>query len=256
MMARKLGIVGGLGPAASAYFYGLITDLTDARYDQHHIEIILYSKPQIPDRTAYIQKMNTENPVPLIIDTANKLVAMGAENIAIPCMTVHTFYNEIARGVNAPVINALAETAAYLRARGVGCVGLMATDGLIAGGALCGLLAENGIDVIFPHSDDQSQIVKMIYEYKANCVVDISRAVNIAERMKQSGADVILLACTELSLLKRDADLGGHYVDMLEILARRAIEVSGGKCRYDSAPSVSCQREHTEAVRGKVSNDD
>lgn len=233
MTKKKLGIVGGLGPAATAYFYGMITDLTDAQSDQQHLEIILYSKPQIPDRTAYILKKSDENPVPMIVGVANALVEQGAGNIAIPCVTAHHFYDEITRGVDVPVMNVLAESIQYLRTRGINRIGIMATDGLIGGGVFHSMLMENGIDTLFPRADDQVGIMQTIYEYKANCLRDLSFAIGAANRMKADGAEVILLACTELSLFKRDAKLDSSYIDMLEILARCAIEASGSKIRHD-----------------------
>jgi len=221
----KLGIVGGLGPAASAYFYSMITDLTDAGCDQEHLELIIYSRPRIPNRTAYILGESAESPVPMIIDAANALAGLGAELIAIPCVTAHCFYDEIARAVNAPVINIMAETVAYLESFNIKQVGLMATDGLIAGGVFPALLAAEGIDVLLPTADDQARIMQTIDDYKAG----LTQAA--APLSTFPGADAILLACTELSLLKRDMRLDGLYIDMLEILARRAIELSGGKCR-------------------------
>lgn len=227
----KLGIIGGLGPAATAYFYSMLTDLTDAQSDQQHLEIIIYSKPQIPDRTAYILNKSAENPVPMMIEAANALVRLGVGNIAIPCVTAHSFYDEIVRSVDTPVINMLEGTIDYLRSRGVKRAGLLSTDGMVKSGVFSELLAANDIDLLLPQADEQTQIMRTIYEYKANCVKDATEVVCAAARMKAAGAEVVLLACTELSLLKRDMKLDDSHVDMLEILARNAIELSGGKCR-------------------------
>lgn len=61
---KKLGVIGGLGPMATVYFLQLITQMSDARTDQEHMEIILHSKPRIPDRTRFIIGKSTENPMP------------------------------------------------------------------------------------------------------------------------------------------------------------------------------------------------
>lgn len=228
---KKLGIIGGLGPAATAYFYGMLTELTDVQCDQQHLEIIIYSKPQIPDRTAYILHKSDESPVPMMITAANALIKLGVANIAIPCVTAHCFYDAIAQNTDVPAINILSETIDYLQLREIRRVGLMATDGLVESGIFSGFLEANGIDVLLPHEGEQAQIMQTIYEYKANHTSDTSATAHVADRMKADGAEIVLLACTELSLLKRDMELDDYHVDMLEILARRAIELSGGKCR-------------------------
>ena len=110
-----LGIIGGLGPMATAYFLQLITEMTDASCDQEHIEILVHSKPQIPDRTSYILGKNEENPVTEMIRIGKKLSKQGAEVLAIPCITAHFFQREMEDALGVPIINAIEETALYLK---------------------------------------------------------------------------------------------------------------------------------------------
>ena len=51
---KSLGVIGGLGPLASAYFLELLIDMTDAKTDQEHLDVILFDRPAVPDRTAYL----------------------------------------------------------------------------------------------------------------------------------------------------------------------------------------------------------
>ena len=88
---KKLGIIGGLGPMATAYFLQLLTRMSDAASDQEHMEILLHSKPQIPDRTRFILGQSPENPLPRMIEIGIGLKEQGAELIAIPCVTAHYF---------------------------------------------------------------------------------------------------------------------------------------------------------------------
>ena len=57
---NSLGVIGGLGPMATAYLLELITDMTDARTDQEHLDAIIFNRPSVPDRTAYILEHRTE----------------------------------------------------------------------------------------------------------------------------------------------------------------------------------------------------
>lgn len=120
-----LGILGGLGPASSVYFYDLITSHTKAGCDSDHIDLVLSSHATTPDRTDYIVGRSRENPVTCMAQDARKLEAFGADFIAIPCNTAHTFYEELAEAVSVPVINIMAETVGFLHFLGVRKVGVL-----------------------------------------------------------------------------------------------------------------------------------
>ena len=93
MKKKTLGILGGMGPAATAYFMDLLVRMTQADTDQEHLDILVCHAPSIPDRTGYILDHRKENPLPAMVDYGNKLCTIGAEAIAIPCVTAHYFYN-------------------------------------------------------------------------------------------------------------------------------------------------------------------
>ena len=88
----KLGVIGGLGPLATAYYYELLTKMSDVSCDQEHLEIYIHSCPQIPDRTAYILDHTQDNPVGAMIQVAKGLQEQGVDYIAIPCITAHYFH--------------------------------------------------------------------------------------------------------------------------------------------------------------------
>ena len=91
----SLGIIGGLGPMATAYFMELLINMTDAKCDQDHLEMIIYNCPSIPDRTAYILGKSNANPVVPIIKIGKKLKEQNVDCISIPCITAHYFHDEI-----------------------------------------------------------------------------------------------------------------------------------------------------------------
>ena len=101
---KKLGIIGGLGPMATVYFLQLITQMSEARVDQEHMEILLHSKPSIPDRTRFILGLSDENPLKEMIEIGLELKGQGAEAIAIPCITAHYFHNELEEALQMPVL--------------------------------------------------------------------------------------------------------------------------------------------------------
>ncbi|MDF2486503.1 MAG: hypothetical protein K0R46_2671 [Herbinix sp.] len=231
---KRLGVIGGLGPIATAYFYELIIRMTKAEIDQEHIEMLIYSKPSIPDRTDYILGKSSENPVYPMVESGRLLVGMGAENIAIPCITAHYFHTILSEGIKAPVIHAIKETAHYLKAKGIHCAGIMATEGTIHSGLFQEELSECGIHSILPNEESQREVSELIYKnIKANQPVEYDKFEKVSEQLRQNGAQVIILGCTELSLIKRDYNIGAGYIDAMEVLAMRSIILSEAKLKEE-----------------------
>ena len=225
---KKIGIIGGLGPMATAYFMQLITQMTEAQSDQEHIESIVISKPGIPDRTNYILGKSDENPIGEIAAIGECLEKMGADMVAIPCITAHYFHDELEQRINIPVIHAIKETALYLKQYDVKKVGLMATDGTIQCQLFQKILAEHGIESVVPDAHGQNGVMRIIYDnVKAGKEVDYDAFERISQALRADGAQVILLACTELSLLKKESTLSAGYLDVMEVLAKKVVESCG-----------------------------
>lgn len=221
---KMLGVIGGLGPMATAYFLQLLTSMTQAETDQQHLEILIHSKPAIPDRTAYILGKSNRSPLPDMTEVGRSLAAQGAEILAVPCITAHYFQRQLEEAIGVPVINAVEETAEYLRRRRIFRAGVMATDGTVESGLFQNKLREHGVEAVIPTKEDQGLVMHLIYEnVKAGKSVEFPLFQRVSDRLREAGADVILLACTELSLIKRDFSLGPGYLDVMEVLARRAV---------------------------------
>lgn len=126
----KLGVIGGLGPMATACFLEMITKMTEAQCDQDHLEILIHSAPYIPDRTAFILGRSKDSPVEPMLKIGKKL-AKEVSCIAIPCITAHYFYRELSENIPVPIIHGIYETGLELQKNGIKRAGLMATDGTI-----------------------------------------------------------------------------------------------------------------------------
>lgn len=213
---------------ATAYFMQLLTQMNEAGSDQQHIEIVLHSKPSIPDRTKYIIGKSKDDPLPEMQEIGRQLVQQGAHIIAVPCITAHYFHEELAAAIGVKILNAIEETAVYLQTEGIRRVGIMATDGTICSGLFQQRLAAFDIESIVPQQDKQTQVMGLIYqEVKAGRQVSQTVFAEIAASLFQAGAEVIILGCTELSLIKRDQVLPAGFVDVMEILSKRAVEECG-----------------------------
>lgn len=224
----KLGVIGGLGPMATAYFMELVTEMTNATTDQEHIEMIIYSKPQIPDRTSYILGKSNDNPLEAINEVAHKLESYGADVIAIPCITAHCFHEKLCENISTRILNAVDETCEELVNLGVSKAGIMATSGTMSCGLFQNALKMAGIEVVEPDEMIQSLVMDIIYnDIKAGKEPNKENFEIIRAYFKKNGAQAVILGCTELSLLKwSDLNLDG-FVDAMSVLAKASIRACG-----------------------------
>lgn len=222
---KRLGVIGGLGPMATAYFMELLTRMSDAGTDQEHMEVLIYSKPSIPDRTKYILGESDESPLPAMLSIGEKLREAGADLFAVPCITAHYFHEDLEKKLGVPMVNGLLETALYLAKEKKSRVGILATDGTIQSRLLQDVLGEYGIQSIVPGEESQRKVMSIVYdEIKAGDSADMGKFKQVSEELFEKGAQVILLACTELSLIKKENVLPAGYLDILEVIARAAVE--------------------------------
>ena len=229
---NSFGIIGGLGPMATAYLLQLIVDMTDAATDQEHLDAIVFNRPTVPDRTAYILDNTKPSPVPPMVDMAQKLESLGVCAIGTPCVTAHSFHEELQRSVNVPFIHMVQETAAYLKAAGCKKAGIMATTGTVRMGLFQTALAENGVAFALPDEEMQQNVMSLIYDnVKAGLPADMAKFRAVSDHLRKEGCDAIILGCTELSIIKRDNDIGSGYLDALEVLALTAILTCGKKIK-------------------------
>ncbi len=229
-----LGILGGLGPAASSYLYQMLIEHTPAACDQDHLDIILSSRASTPDRTAYITGESRADPLPLMIRDARSLVGYGATVLAIACNTAHYFYEQIAAAVApVPVLHMPALTVAEAQARGCRRLGLLATDGTILGKAYQLACRQRGLAWAIPAAERQRALMRVIYEdIKRGRRADMAAFAAAAGDLRAQGCTHAVLGCTELSLIKRDEHLpDDFYIDSSEVLCRAALRACGKEPR-------------------------
>ena len=225
---KKLGIIGGLGSLATAYFMQLIVEMTDAKLDQEHIEVFVHSRPQIPDRTSYILDKSRENPMPQLVNTGKGLIQQGAQILAIPCITAHYFQKQLEQELDCTIINAIEETAIYLRSENISKVGIMATEGTIKSGLFQNKFSEYGIECMVTDEVEQAKVTHIIYnDVKAGLPIEMELVTQVSAKLFTQGAQVILLGCTELSIIKRDCVIGEKFLDVMEVLARQSVLLCG-----------------------------
>lgn len=224
-----LGIIGGVGPLATACFMEALIRKTPARRDQDHMPMIVFNDPQIPDRTAHILDPRKANPQPEMENVARWLERAGADYVAIACNTAHYYYEGIASAVSIPVINIMEETAARLAGEaGHGkTVGLLATEGTIASGVFQDYLKRHVLRTMEPTAEEQREVTALIYDgVKAGTDYDPHKLLALAESLHGRGCDAVIVGCTELSVIYQGMSQRPTWLyDSLDILADRCVDI-------------------------------
>jgi aspartate racemase len=229
MTDRILGVLGGMGPLASAHFMLRLTLLTPATRDQDHIPAILWSDPRVPDRTA--ARLGTgPDPLPWLRRGIDGLKAAGSGAIAIPCNTAHGWFDPMVREAGIPILHIVDAAADDMRRIGIkrGTIGLMGTPATLAMRLYQDRLGVQGWDIIEPDGDQMDRLViPAIASVKANRVAESYQPlVEVANSLAARGATAVVLGCTEIPLgiqAGPAANLRVPVVDTIDALARAAI---------------------------------
>ena len=213
---------------ATALFMKMVIEMTDAAVDQEHIEMIIYNCPQIPDRTRFILGQSSCDPAPEMIEIGKKLAEQGAELIAIPCITANYFYERLSSEIHAKIIDIIDEIHAYLIKRNIRCAGLMATSGTIESRLFQRIFEGHDCKLVIPSGERQRDVMHVIYEnVKANRPVEMERFREVSKELREAGAEVIILGCTELSVVRENYPIGAGFLDAMQLMAKCAVESCG-----------------------------
>ena len=226
---RVIGVLGGMGPLATADFMREIILATPAEGDSGHIPLVVVSCPQIPDRVAPILKGTGESPLPAMRERLGLLLGAGARCIAMPCNTAHFWYEDLARDCPVPFLSIVDATMAELAARlaAPATVGLIGTAATLHAGIFPRRLAPEGHAPLPPQDQAmETAILPGIALVKKNRLAEASTLLRDAiQDLMAAGAGVVVLACTEVPAALRDdrAWLAGRCLDSTAALARACV---------------------------------
>lgn len=158
--------------------------------------------------------------LPFLKDSVMRLNKAGVTFIVIPCNTAHIFIEELRKASRAPIVSIVDETAAALRRRGFGKIGILATSGTVNSQIFTASLADHGITVMTPKKREQECLNRIILGILGNVVTrgDKKELIGMADAMLNKGAEAILLACTDLQNIVEKGDVNGAVMDTFEIL--------------------------------------
>ena len=195
-----LGILGGMGPAATAEFLRLLSVFAPAEKDQDHPRVYLLSDPWIPDRTEAIIG-NGPDPGRRILEDMNKLAEWGASFLAVPCNTAHVFIDKLMEEVPLPLIHIVEATISEAASKNSGGAWLLASKGTVASGIYEKHAKERGYPLKIPGKDQQEKIQETVRLVKANETQRAGRLLGEIVAILEDSQDLpFIAACTELPL--------------------------------------------------------
>lgn len=223
---KTVGVIGGMGPEATVDFMRRLVARTPARDDVDHLHVLVDNNPKIPSRIAALIEGTGEDPTPVLCRMAQGLEAQGADFLVMPCNTAHYYLPAIARAVRIPVLDMVQLSIGKL-AGGPRRIGLLASPAVRLVGLYKARMELAGLDVIFPDASHEEKLLGVIKAVKASKhgAAEQKNYVAVARHLRQAGAEALLVACTELSVLA-PPDTGAPVVDTLDVLVGATIDAA------------------------------
>ena len=201
---KTIGILGGMSTASTLQYYERLCALTTERFGG-------LTSPRLLIRSVdfgHVAKLQNEGAWGALgerlAERAEELERGGAELIVLATNTMHKVVPRMMRDVSIPLIHIADATAAKLKTAGFGHPGFLGTQFTMEDRFYLDRLRGEGLQPIVPEAAERAEVHRIIYEELCrHDIRDESRAVFVgtAERLKQAGADSLILGCTEVGLL-------------------------------------------------------
>ncbi|WP_306153762.1 aspartate/glutamate racemase family protein [Roseovarius sp. MMSF_3281] len=216
---KTVGILGGMGPEATILLMQKVFDaVPDARDDADHIPLIVHQNPQVPSRIKALIEGTGEDPGAVLGNMAQDLEKAGASALAMPCNTAHHYAPAVEAASTLPFLNMLELTADHLAQAGAKSVGMLASPATRLTGVFKAPFAARGMHpVTLPDDDALLEVIRAVKAGKPAHETGPELRM-IAQALLDQGADHLLVACTELSLLTNSLPTGAAWSDSLDCL--------------------------------------
>ncbi len=241
---RVLGVLGGMGPQASADFLSKLVAATPVRSEQEHLRVLLDSNAKVPDRNAAIAgKPGAADPGPVLAGMARGLEQAGAGFLVMACNTAHAFEDEVRAAVAIPFVSMVEEAcdACTRTHAGLRRVGVLAAQGCLDAGLYQRALERRGYQCLLLPAALQAEFMQVLYRIKVGEPLgpirqDMQR---LGHWLVEAGAEVLIAGCTEVPLVLDDGDLPRPLLDATANLAQRCVAYARGTEALPAAPTLS-----------------
>ena len=227
---RTVGVIGGMGPAATVHFMVRVLALTPAKADQDHVRLIVDNNGGVLDRNAAIRGEGP-SPARAMADMARGLERAGSQILVMPCNTAHAFAAAVRAATDLPFIDLIEATCDEAMAARPRRVGVLAADGCRRAGLYQAAFARRGVEALLGDADDHAAFMELVYRIKAGDLGPDVRAGmrSLAERLISAGGEGIVAGCSEVPRVLAPDDLSAPLIDSIDALARATIAAAGGR---------------------------
>ncbi len=216
-----VGVLGGMGPDATVAFMQRVIDATPARDDIDHVHMLVDNNPKVPSRIKALIEGGGENPGPVIAEMARRLEVAGAHFLVMPCNTAHYYWKNAQDAVSIPVWHIVERTLDVIADRHPGArIGMLCSPALRKIGLYEGFAQARGLSLVYP-SDEEAvlEVIRAVKRGQGRDSETLAAFTRAAAELGKQKADVLVLACTELSVISSELTTSLHVVDTLQVLA-------------------------------------
>lgn len=217
-----------MGPEATILLMQKLLDAVPARDDADHIPLIVHQNPQVPSRIAALIEGTGRDPMPVLMSMAQDLERAGAQALAMPCNTAHHYALAVTNATTLPFLNMISLTADHLTRAGARRVGMLASPAARKAGVFDPMFEAAGLMQVWPK--DEISLLDVIRAVKAGAPASetVPPLRRVADALVAAGADHLLVACTELSLLTDVLPADPPHTDSLDCLRDAIIAFAKG----------------------------
>jgi aspartate racemase len=238
---RVVGILGGMGPEATVDLMRRVIAATPARDDVDHIHLLVDNNPKVPSRIAALIDGTGSDPAPAIIEMAKRLEVGGADVLAVACNTAHAYVDQVRSATSIPLLDMVDLTTRRISRTTLKhrSIGLLASSAVAKLGLYHRALSVHGVAVVMPaHQDVLMELIKAVKRGDSG-PRNRDLFAGIAHDLMRESVDMLVIACTELSVLADSLDEDFPALDALEILAREIVAFGLGGDGADSASAAA-----------------
>ena len=221
-----IGVLGGMGPQATADFLAKLVAATPVEREQEHLRVRIDSNPKVPDRNAAIADRG-ESPGPALAAMAVGLERAGVDFLVMACNTAHAFEPAIRAATRVPFVSMITEAcdACHRAFPNVRSIGILAAQGCLDAHLYQEAFSRRDCEALTLAPNDQQRFMALLYRIKQGDLSDGLRTDMraLGETLIGAGAEVIVAGCTEVPLVLRDGDLKRPLIDATANLAQRCV---------------------------------
>lgn len=229
--SKTVGVLGGMGPAATLDFFARVLAESKAGRDQDHIRLIIDCNPAVPDRSAAVAGTGP-SPAPVLQEMARGLARAGAEILVLPCNAAHAFLADVRAATDLPVISIIDVTVEALRRAlpQLRSAGILASTGCLDAGLYQTALGGIGVEAVVPTGHARDRFMNALYRIKGGDTSSATKyeMIAIADALIAQGAQAIIAGCTEVPLVLIARDVGAPFLNSTDCLVQATIAAARG----------------------------